>query len=360
MSFQVRVRLGSGEEKRTRGSRSKVWRIGVAVMTVLTSVASLTAWVDAASGRLTTVRLSEVVRSVFYAPQYVALSKGFFEDEGLKIELSTAQGADKGAAALLSGTVDIGFFGPEAAIYIYNQGAKDYLVGFAQLTARDGSFLMARDVTPDKFKWEMLRGKTLIGARKGGVPQMVLEWVLRKHGLDPNKDLKVVTNLAFEAALPAFQAGLGDYIAQFEPLMSQMEKSGVGYVVASLGMEGGEITYTVYHARKSFLEKNPDLLVRFTRALYRGMRWVQQHSITDVADAVAPFFPGIDRDVLLRTLDRYRKQNSWRETPQISPAGFAQLQRIMKAAGQLDKEVPFEALMTNTIANQAVATYEHE
>ncbi|MGE5575566.1 MAG: ABC transporter substrate-binding protein [Syntrophothermus sp.] len=308
----------------------------------------------AATGPVT-VRLSEVVRSVFYAPQYVALVKGFFEDEGLKIDLSTAWGADKGAAALVSGSVDIGFFGPEAAVYIYKQGAADYIVGFAQLTKRDGSFLMSRKPMPN-FKWEDVKGKSIVGARKGGVPEMVLEWILRQHGLDPNKDVDITQNLAYTSAPGAFQAGVGEFIAQFEPTISQMEKAGVGYIVASLGVDGGEITYTVYHARKSFIQQHPDMLQKFTNAIYRGQMWVARHSPEEIAEVIAPFFPGTDQDVLIKTIRRYKNQDSWNLTPQISAKGFAHLQAVIEAAGELKGgPIPFQTLMTNRFADKAVA-----
>ncbi|MEW6048286.1 MAG: ABC transporter substrate-binding protein [Bacillota bacterium] len=309
----------------------------------------------AAEGQpLTAVRLSEVVRSVFYAPQYVALALGFFEKEGLKVELSTAQGADKGMAALLSGTVDIGFFGPEAAVYVYLRGAQDHAVGFAQLTARDGSFLMAREATPN-FSWTDLKGKTVVGGRKGGVPEMVLEWIIRQHGLEPHKDVRIITNLAFEAAPGAFEAGLGDYIAQFEPTMTAMEKRGIGRVVASLGVDGGEITYTVYHARKSYMQRNPDVIQRFTNAIYRGQLWVQGHAAEEIAGVVAPFFPAMDRDVLVRTIQRYKDQRTWRLTPVISEKGFERLLEVMQAAGELQGSVSFDAIMTNRFSERAVA-----
>lgn len=302
-----------------------------------------------AAERLKTVRLSEVVRSIFYAPQYVAISKGFFEDEGLRIDLSTAGGADKGAAALVSGSVDIGFFGPEAAVYLYQQGAKDYAVGFAQLTAMDGSFLMARKDN-GRFRWEDLRGKTVVGARIGGVPELVLEWILREHGLEPFKDVNIITNLAFAAAPGAFQAGTGDYIAQFDPTMTTMEDAGMGKIVASLGKDGGSITYTLYHARKSYFKENRDTLEAFTRALYRGMQWVQTHSTKEVVDAVIQFFPGTDRDVLEKSFNRYRAQGTWNKTPVISKDGYNHLLEVIDAAGELRKTVPFEVIMDNSVA----------
>lgn len=302
-----------------------------------------------APGSLTKVRLSEVVRSVFYAPQYVALELGFFRDEGLDVELSTAWGADRGAAALLSGSADIGFFGPEAAVYVYRQGVTDPIVGFAQLTARDGSFLMAREPVDD-FRWEMLRGATVVGGRRGGVPQMVLEWVLRQQGIEPFVDVEIITHLAFEAAPGAFAGGLGDYIAQFDPALTALERQGVGKVVASLGRAAGEITYTVYHARKSYLEANPDVILAFTRAIARGQKWVDLHTPEEIAEVVKGFFPDMDHEVLVTALRRYWSQDSWTHTPIISRSAFARLLDVMMAAGELDQPVPFDAIMTNRFA----------
>ncbi len=327
--------------------------IGMVIFAGLQFLGAAEGPAQAASPKPMTVRLSEVVRSVFYAPQYVALARGFFEDEGLTIDLSTAWGADKGAAALVSGSVDIGFFGPEAAVYVYKQGAVDYITGFAQLTKRDGSFLMSRKPMPN-FKWEDVRGKSIVGARKGGVPEMVLEWILRQHGMDPTKDVEITQNLAYTSAPGAFQAGVGDFIAQFEPTMSQVEKAGGGQIVASLGVDGGEITYTVYHARRSFIKENPDVLQKFTNAIYRGQLWVARHSPEEIAEVIAPFFPGTDKDILVKTIRRYKNQDSWNLTPQVSKKGFAHLQEVIEAAGELKGgPVPFETLMTNRFADKA-------
>lgn len=315
---------------------------------LLVVLTATSAWAQGPGG-LERIRLSEVVRSVFYAPQYVALALGFFEEEGLSVELSTAWGADKGAAALLSGSVEIGFFGPEAAVYVYQQGADDPLVGFAQLTARDGSFLMARN-PGESFDWSELKGATVVGARRGGVPQMVLEWVLRQKGLEPFVDVEIITHLAFEAAPGAFASGLGDYIAQFDPTLTSLERQGVGKVVASLGREAGEIAYTVYHARKSYLEARPDVITAFTRAIYKGQKWVDLHTASEIAQVVRPFFPEMDDKTLVTALDRYKSQDSWRHTPIISRSAYQKLLDVMTAAGELESAVPFDAIMTNRFA----------
>jgi len=313
-----------------------------------------TASLSAAAQPLERVRLSEVVRSVFYAPQYAALALGFFEDEGLDIELSTAWGAHNGMAALLSGGVDIGFFGPEATLYVYQQGAPDPVIGFAQLTQRDGSFLMARGQV-ESFRWEDVRGRLIVGARKGGVPQMVLEWLLRANGIEPFRDVGIITHLEFPAAAGAFEGGLGDYVAQFDPALTQLERNGTGTIVVSLGAEAGDIAYTVYHARRSYMERHPDIIERFTRAIYRGQVWVLTHTSEEVADVVAPFFTGTDLDVLVEAIERYRSIDAWAPTPQISRSGFDMLQRVMMAAGELRATVPFDAVMTNEFADQVTA-----
>lgn len=340
----------SREREKGAGRRRRL----MSVIVVLAAAAVVFAPLLAHAQGLQRVRLSEVVRSVFYAPQYVALALGFFEEEGLDIELSTAWGAHNGMAALLSGTVDIGFFGPEATVYVYQQGAPDPVIGFAQLTQRDGSFLMARGQV-DSFSWDDVRGRLIVGARKGGVPQMVLEWVLRQNGIEPFRDVGIITHLEFPAAAGAFEGGLGDYVAQFDPTLTQLERNGTGTIVVSLGAEAGDITYTVYHARRSYIERNSDVIERFTRAIYRGQQWVRAHSPEAVARVVAPFFVGTDFDVLVQAIERYRSIDAWTETPHISPSGFEKLQQVMTAAGELHRSVPFEGVFSNEFADKVTS-----
>lgn len=303
--------------------------------------------------KLEKIRLSEVVRSVFYAPQYIAISKGFFKDEGLDIELSTAWGADKGAAALVSGSVDIGFFGPEAAVYIYNQGASNYLVAFAQLTKGDGSFLLARRPMPN-FEWKDVKGKTIIGGRKGGVPEMLLEHVLRENGIRPHQDVVILQNIQFTATAGAFKGGVGDFLQLFEPTVSVLEREGIGHVVASFRTAGGVLPYTVYHVRKDTLKKNPKMLQSFTNAIYRGQIWVQNHSVEQIVTAVAGFFPDNDRDLLTRAVKRYKEQDTWAQNPIMTKAAFNRLQEIIYDAGELKKKVPYEKMVNTKFAMEAV------
>ena len=223
-----------------------------------------------------TVRLSEVTHSVFYAPQYVALEQGFFADEGLKIELSNGGGADKVMTAVVSGQADIGLAGPEASIYVAQQGKEDPPVIFAQLTRRDGSFLVGRSDGP--FRWENLRGSTIIGGRAGGVPEMTLEYVLRQHGLTPGEDVTVDTSVQFNMMAGAFTGGGGDYVTLFEPTATEVEQAGKGYILCSIGQESGEIPYTAYFANRSYLTANAGTVQRFTNAIARAQRWVAEHT----------------------------------------------------------------------------------
>ncbi len=326
-------------------------KIAVCIMLVVVLIASMAT--GCAKKELTKVRLNEVVRSIFYAPQYVAINKGFFKDEGIEIELTTGQGADKTMTALLSGQSDIGFAGPEASIYVYNQGKEDYAVLFAQLTQRDGSFLVARDTTTP-FKWENTRGKVIIGGRPGGVPQMSLEYVLKNHGIEPGKDVEIITNLQFTATAGAFKSGTGDYVALFEPTASVLEKEKAGKIVASIGQESGLVAYTAYFSTDSFIKKNPELIQRFTNAVYKGQLWVKEHSAEEIAKEIKFFFPDADDEILISVVNRYKEIGAWNETPTIIPEAFVRLQDIMEKAGELDKRVEFDKLITNKFAEEAV------
>ncbi|MDD3839871.1 MAG: ABC transporter substrate-binding protein [Clostridia bacterium] len=303
--------------------------------------------------QLTEVRLCEVTHSIFYAPQYVAINKGFFEEEGIKIELSNGQGADKVMTALLSNQADIGFMGPEASIYVYNEGKEDYAVNFARLTQKDGSFLVGRKPEPD-FKWENLKGKSIIGGRKGGVPEMTLEYVLKNHGLTPGEDVDVLTNVQFALMAGAFEGGTEDYVTLFEPVASQMEIENKGYIVASVGQAAGEVAYTVYSAKKSFIEKNRDLIQRFTNAIYKGQQWVENNSPENIAKTIQPSFPDSDLDLLTTVVKRYKEQDTWVKNPILTEESFYHLQEIIELAGELDNRAPFEKLVNNEFAERSI------
>jgi NitT/TauT family transport system substrate-binding protein len=284
---------------------------------------------------------------------YVAINLGFFEDEGLEVELTTGQGADKVMTALISGQADIGFMGPEATIYVFNQGQADYAVNFAQLTKRDGSFLMAREPDPN-FTWERVRGKTIIGGRKGGMPLMTLEYVLKNHGIFPGEDTEVLTHIQFALMAGAFTGGEGDYVTLFEPIATNLERENAGYVVASVGEDSGEIPYTVFSARKSYLETNQEIVQKFTNAIYRGQVWVEEHAPEEIAEAIKGSFPDADLDVLAGVAKRYKEIDAWAKTPVFSEESFVRLQDVMELAGELDKRAPFELLVTNEFARKAM------
>lgn len=303
--------------------------------------------------QLTKIRLSEVTHSLFYAPQYVALSIGFFEEEGLEIELYNGQGADKVMTAVLTGQVEIGFAGPEASVYVYNEGKEDYSVIFAQLTNGDGTFLMGREPDPD-FKWSDLKGKTIIGGRKGGMPEIILQYVLRKNGLKPGEDVLIDTTMQFAAMPGAFMGGQGDYVIIFEPTASEMEKEGKAYILASLGESSGEVPYTAYFANKKYIEKNPEIIQKFTNAIYKGQRWVASNTPEEIAKVVKPHFPDTNDDILVTVIKRYREQNTWKKDPIVLEKDLNVLQKALQDAGELDKLAPYDKIVTTKFGEEAV------
>ena len=298
------------------------------------------------------VRVCEVTHSIFYAPQYAAIALGFFEEEGIEIELSNGQGADAVMAAVLSGNIDIGFAGPEASIYVYNEGKKDYTQVFAQITRRDGSFLIARE-PDDNFTWDKVKGKTILPGRKGGVPYMALEYVLRQNGIDPYADTTLDNSVQFSMMTAAFTGGTGDYVTAFEPTASMLQQEGKGYIVASVGEAAGDIPYTAYFAKKSFIDKNSDLVQRFTNAVYKGQQWVAAHTDAEVAEAVAEFFPDTSLELLTASVASYRAIGAWNTDPVMSEESFNRLQTVMTQAGELTKTADYGKVVNNTFAKKA-------
>ena len=261
---------------------------------------------------LTKVTLNEVAHSIFYAPQYVAIEEGYFAEEGLDLTLVTGFGADKVLTALISGEADIGFMGAEASIYAYQEGATDPAVNFAQLTQRAGNFLVAREEMSD-FKWEDLKGKKVLGGRKGGMPEMVFEYILRKNGLDPQKNLTIDQSIDFGSTAAAFTGDASaDFTVEFEPSATALEKEGTGYVVASLGVDSGYVPYTSYSAKTSYMEKNPEIIQKFTNALQKGMEYVQSHTPEEIAEVIAPQFAETDLDTVTTIVKRYYEQDTWK------------------------------------------------
>ena len=307
------------------------------------------------SGGATTVRLNEVTHSVFYAPQYVAMSLGFFADEGLNVELTNGGGADKVMTAVVSGSADIGLAGPESCIYIYNQGKDDHPVIFAQLTKRDGSFLVGR--TGGSFSWEDLRGATVIGGRKGGVPEMTLEYVMKQNGVVPQVDAVVDTSVQFNMMAGAFTGGQGDYVTLFEPTATEVERAGHGYVLCSIGEASGEIPYTAYFASQSYMTAHPEVIQGFANAIARAQQWIVDHTDREVAEAIIDQFPDTDLDTLEAVTARHRQIDAWNEVPRMEQSALERLETVMTEAGELQKEdwVDFTQLVDNSYADKAAA-----
>ena len=302
---------------------------------------------------MTTISLNEVTRSVFYAPQYVAISNGYFKDENLDIEITTGQGADKVMTAVLAGQSDIGFAGPEAAIYVYNEGKEDYIEVFAQMTKRDGSFLVSRNENGN-FKWTDLKGSTIIPGRKGGVPYMTFEYVLKQNGLDTENDLILDDSIKFDLMAGAFAGGTADYVTLFEPTASMTEAQGKGYIVASVGEEAGEIPYTAYFAKKSYIKDNPEIIQGFTNAVYKGQVWVQEHTAREIAEKIQGFFPDTDLDMLTSSIQRYKDIDAWNKTPVLEEEAFNRLQTVMQTAGELSEKAPYEIIVNNEFAKRSI------
>lgn len=303
------------------------------------------------TGNLKIVQLNEVTRSVFYAPQYVAIANGFFEQGGLKLEITTGQGADKVMTAILAGQSDIGLCGPEAAIYVYNEGKEDYIEVFAQLTQKDGSFLISKE-RANNFSWQDLKGKTVIPGRKGGVPYMTLEYVLKKNGLNPQTDLTLDDSIKFDLMAGAFSGGNAEYVTLFEPTASMTQDAGKGYIVASVGEEAGEVPYTAYCAKKSYIKNNSKTIEEFTRATYKGEQWVKEHTAREIAEKIQDFFPDTTLNSLENSVQKYKDIDAWRDTPVLKESAFDKLQEIMSEAGELTTKAPYNKLVNNSFAEK--------
>jgi len=303
----------------------------------------------------TKVRIGEVTRSIFYAPEYAAIAKGFFKDEGLEIELTTTAGGDKTMTALLSNAIDVALVGSETSIYVYQQGSDDPVINFAQLTQTDGTFLVAKNKIPN-FDWKQLKGVTFLGQRKGGMPQMAGEFTLKKYGIDPQKDLKLIQNIDFANIPAAFASGTGDFVQLFEPQASVFEKEGKGHVIASFGVESGKLPYTVFMAKKSFINKNESTIQKFTNAVHRAQKWVQSSTVDEVAQTIAPYFKDTDMEIVKMVVKRYKDQQSFATDPIVDENEWNNLLDVMSAAGELKQKVSHGALVDNKFAEKAIKT----
>ena len=308
---------------------------------------------DDSKSNLKTIQLNEVTRSVFYAPQYVAIANGYFEEQGLKLEITTGQGADKVMTAILAGQSDIGLCGPEAAIYVYNEGKEDYVEVFAQLTQKDGSLLVSKEKT-DNFKWTDLIGKTIIPGRKGGVPYMTFEYVLKKNGINPQTDVNLDDSIKFDLMAGAFTGGNAEYVTLFEPTASMTQDAGKGYIVASVGEAAGEVPYTAYCAKKSYIAQNSDIIEGFTKAIYKGEQYVKEHTAQEIAEKIQNYFPDTTLESLTKSVQTYKDIEAWKENPILKEEAFDKLQEIMTMAGELAQKAPYEKLVNNSYAEKVI------
>ena len=296
--------------------------------------------------------LNEVAHSIFYAPQYAAIELGYFEDEGLDLKLVNGAGADKVMTALISGDADIGFMGSEASIYVYQQGSDDYAVNFAQLTQRAGNFLVGREADSD-FTWADLKGKKVLGGRAGGMPEMVFEYILKKNGIDPSTDLTIDQSINFGLTAAAFTSSDADYTVEFEPFATGLEKEGNGHVIASLGVDSGYVPYTAYSVKKSYLEKNPDTIQKFTNAIQKGLEYVNTHSAEEIAKVIQPQFKETDEDTIATIVGRYKDQDTWKDDTVFEQDSFELLENILEEAGELNERVPYDKLVTTEFSQEA-------
>jgi len=318
--------------------------IGIGIITTCIAIP----FINKEDNGLKKIKVAEVTHSIFYAPQYLADALGYFEEEGLEVEFILTSGANNVTAAVLSGDVEIGFCGSEATIYVYNQGEKDYLINFAGLTKKDGSFLVARQPDED-FKVEDLIGKHIIAGRKGGMPAMTLEWALNQNGVKTS-EVSFDTSIDFASTTGAFIGGTGDYVSVFEPTALQLEKQGVGYVVASVGELGGIVPYTTYNAKKSYIEENPEVIEGYTKAINKALEYTHTHTAEEVAENITSYFPDTSLNDLTEIVKRYMNIDAWFETTEISEEDFNHVQDIVKNAGELDKEAPYDKLIDNSFA----------
>lgn len=327
------------------------YKKGISLFLILLMSFPLCACKSDDSKALTTVKLNEVAHSIFYAPMYVAIEKGYFEDEGIELSLTTGFGADKTMAAVVSGDADVGFMGTEASIYAYTEGAKDHVINFAQLTQRAGNFVVARENT-DSFSYEDMIGKDVLGGRAGGTPEMVYEYVLRENGVSPS-EVKIDQSIDFGSTAAAFSGGQGDYTIEFEPSATALEQSGDGYVVASIGVDSGYLPYTAFCAKESYLKENADLIQHFANALQKGMDYVAGHSPEEIATVIAPQFSETDLKTLTLIVSRYYDQETWNTDLILREEGYDLMLTILEESGVLSGAAPYEDLVNTDFAEKA-------
>ena len=325
--------------------KRKIIGVLLGLLIILVLVVTTTKLMNKKEENLTTIKLSEVTHSAFYAPFYVAIEEGYFKEVGINIDLILTSGADKVAAAVLSNDVQIGFAGPESAIYVYKGGEEDYLVTFSGLTKRDGQFIVSREKI-DNFTLNDLKGKEVLAGRLGGMPILNFMNALDNEKVN-QKDININTSVEFAALSGSFIAGMGDFVNLFEPNATKLEKEGLGYIVGNIGAYSGEVPYTAFYARKSYLENNKELVTKFTNALKKGIDYVQNHTSEEIAKSILPQFPDISLTDLTQIVDNYKKYDSWFTTPFITEESYKNLEDIMIGADLLDAYVPYDELVNN-------------
>lgn len=314
----------------------------------------LSALIGCAKGTgLRKVEINEVTRSVFYAPLYVAVTRGFFAEEGMDINITTGGGSDKSMTALLAGEADVALMGPETVVYVHNEGKEDHPKIVAQLTKRDGSFLVGRDAN-EVFAWENLRGRSVIAGRPGGMPYMTLLYVLEKNGLAPNEDVQIISNIQFPLMGGAFESGTGDYVTLFEPTASLFEDAQKGHIVANVGLESGEIPYTVFMVRPETISDEPAFVEAFVRAVYKAQLWVWRATDEQIAEAMLPFFPDSDIETLAKVAKSYRETDSWTKDPIMTEDAFTRLQDVMENAEELSDRVLLDEVVDNSFGEKVM------
>lgn len=319
------------------------------LLTVLIAPAMITS----CDNNKNSITVAEVTRSIFYAPFYVSINNGYFKDEGLDITLITTPGSDKTMSALLSKEAQIALMGPETTVYVYNNGQKDYAINFAQLTQKDGSFLVSRQYYDyETFSFDSLIGKNIIGGRKGGMPEMIFEYVLKQKGYDvshedENAQIYIRTDINFDVMAGAFASGNGDFVTLFEPSATEMEKINEGYIVASIGQHCGNIPYTCFSALKSYFNDNEIQIQKFTKALKKGLDFVYNNTSEEIAKSLYGSFPSTDIDTITKVVERYRSIDAWTKDLMFTKEGYEKLLDVLQASNELSKRVDYETLVTN-------------
>lgn len=304
------------------------------------------------------LRVNEVTHSIFYAPFYAAINLGYFEDEGIEIDLVNGGGSDQSMTALISNSADVALLGPETAVYVVNEGASNTPVIFGQLTKRDGSLLIGRNPEPD-FKWSDLVGKEIIGGRRGGSPAMALQYAIEKVnnlpiGTGPDK-VNINLDVAFNLVVGAFEAGTGDYCTMFEPTASEYVAAGKGYVVASVGEECGEVPFTCFMAMRSYINKNEGQIEAFLRAVMKGYNYLMNATDDEIYEALAPSFSTSTRSSIVTSVQTYKRIDAWMSSPAMEESAYNRLIAIMTNAGELDKNVDFSKVVDNSYANRVMS-----